>query len=60
MCYYKIKIPDVFHVRDFYWILRRNAAQGDTECHLNRFFIFSRKDSSWAVSLSLRSSASFW
>lgn len=28
--------------------------------HLNRFFIFSRKLSSWAVSLSWRSSASFW
>lgn len=28
MCYYK-KIPDVFHIRDFYWILRRRATQDD-------------------------------
>ena len=46
MCYYK-KIPNAFlNVRDFYWILRRRATQDDTVCYLNKFFIFSRKDSS--------------
>ena len=59
MCYYK-KIPNAFlNVREIFF-RSFDFAQDDTECHLNRFFIFSRKDSSWAVSLSLRSSASFW
>ncbi|SOD14678.1 hypothetical protein SAMN06298224_1954 [Fibrobacter sp. UWB16] len=58
MCYYK-KIPNAFlNVREITGSF--DFAQDDMLFYLKIFFTRSRKLSSWAVSLSLRSSASFW